>query len=242
MLGIRVLLKKNGRDEAEKPFWISFADLMTALMVLFLLVMSVALLAVTKTVNEAEQRKAVRDRDIIKLLDQIRRATDEFPGVSVDMDRGVIDFGDRARFDTGSSRIKPQDAKLLREYVPRVLEIARNDLGKKWLKRVVVEGFADQRGTYLLNLNLSLERSQRLLCVLLAPPAANERAMTSGELDQIRDLFLVGGYSFNSAKASFDESRRIELRLEFYGVDEDHVAPSGANRGNGNFGTCALSS
>ena len=60
MLGTRVLIKKNGRDEAEKPFWISFADLMTALMVLFLLVMSVALLAVTKTVNEAEVRKASR--------------------------------------------------------------------------------------------------------------------------------------------------------------------------------------
>jgi hypothetical protein len=35
---------KKLKDEAEKPFWISFADLMTALMVMFLLVMSVALL------------------------------------------------------------------------------------------------------------------------------------------------------------------------------------------------------
>lgn len=240
MLGARVLLKKNGRDEAEKPFWISFADLMTALMVLFLLVMSVALLAVTKTVSEAEQRKAARERDITKLLEQVKRATDEFPGVSVDMDRGVIDFGDRARFDTGSSRLTMEQAKLLRAFVPRVLAIARDDLGKKWLKRVVVEGFADQRGTYLLNLNLSLQRSERLLCVLLAQPASDERAMTASELEQIRDLFLVGGYSFNSAKASFDESRRIELRLEFYGVEEDHAAPDSTNRGN--FGTCALRS
>lgn len=240
MLGTRVLLKKNGRDEAEKPFWISFADLMTALMVLFLLVMSVALLAVTKTVSEAEQRKAARERDITQLLEQIKKTTAEFPGVSVDMDRGVIDFGDRARFDTGSSRLTPEQAKLQRAFVPKVLAIARDDLGKKWLKRVVVEGFADQRDTYLRNLNLSLQRSERLLCVLLAKPAPDERAMTAGELEQIRDLFLVGGYSFNSAKASFDESRRIELRLEFYGVEEDHAAPDSTNRGN--FGTCALRS
>lgn len=240
MLGARVLLKKNGRDEAEKPFWISFADLMTALMVLFLLVMSVALLAVTKTVSEAEQRKAARERDITQLLEQVKKATDEFPGVSVDMDRGVIDFGDRARFDTGSSRLTPEQAKLQRAFVPKVLAIARDDLGKKWLKRIVVEGFADQRDTYLRNLNLSLQRSERLLCVLLAKPAPDEQAMTAGELEQIRDLFLVGGYSFNSAKASFDESRRIELRLEFYGVEEDHAAPDSTNRGN--FGTCALRS
>jgi MotA/MotB-like proton-channel complex protein len=39
----RVTVKRGGRDEAEKPFWISFADLMTALMVLFLVSLSVAL-------------------------------------------------------------------------------------------------------------------------------------------------------------------------------------------------------
>ena len=240
MFGARVLTKKNGRDEAEKPFWISFADLMTALMVLFLLVMSVALLAVTKTVNEAEVRKASRDQDIAGLLEEVKKATDDFPGVSVDMDRGIIDFGDRARFETGSSRLSPDQAKLMRRFVPKVLAIARNDLGKQWLKRVVVEGFADQRGTYLLNLNLSLQRSERLLCVLLAQPPVEERPMTAEELEQIRDLFLVGGYSFNSAKASFDESRRIELRLEFYGIDESHPTVESANRGN--FGTCALTS
>jgi outer membrane protein OmpA-like peptidoglycan-associated protein len=238
MIGARAIPRRNGRDEAEKPFWISFADLMTALMVLFLLVMSVALLAVTKTVNEAELRKAARERDIMKLLEQVRMATTEFPGVSVVMDRGVIDFGDQARFETGSSRLSPDQAKLLRNYVPKVLEIARNELGKQWLKRIVVEGFADQRGTYLLNLNLSLQRSERLLCVLLAQQTANE--LTSEDKEQIRDLFLVGGYSFNSAKASFEESRRIELRLEFYGVDEPHVVAEGIPRGI--FGSCALPS
>jgi len=238
MIGARAIPRRNGRDEAEKPFWISFADLMTALMVLFLLVMSVALLAVTKTVNEAEQRKAAREREIAKLLEQVKSATDEFPGVSVFVDRGVIDFGDQARFDTGSSRLSPEQAKLLRRYVPKVLTIARNDLGKQWLKRIVVEGFADQRGTYLLNLNLSLQRSERLLCVLLAQQTADE--LTEDDKEQIRDLFLVGGYSFNSAKNSYDESRRIELRLEFYGIDEPHVATEGVPRGN--FGVCALSS
>ena len=36
--------RRRPRDEAEKPFWISFSDLMTALMVLFLVAMAVGLL------------------------------------------------------------------------------------------------------------------------------------------------------------------------------------------------------
>lgn len=57
MIGTKIVLNRGGRDEAEKPFWISFADLMTALMVLFLVVMGVALIAVTKNVTEREKKK-----------------------------------------------------------------------------------------------------------------------------------------------------------------------------------------
>jgi len=37
-----------------------------------------------------------------------------------------------------------------------MLMIAQDTLGSTWLKHIVVEGYADQRGDYLLNLNLSL--------------------------------------------------------------------------------------
>jgi len=50
--------KKRNKDDGERPFWISFSDLMTALMVVFLLVMSVALLAVTKDVSEQQRKEA----------------------------------------------------------------------------------------------------------------------------------------------------------------------------------------
>jgi hypothetical protein len=104
--------------------------------------------------------------------------------------------------------------------VPEILAIAGNDLGKKWIKRIVVEGYADPRGGYLYNLNLSLQRSQRILCALLLRPNPNDRVLTPEERKQIRELFLVGGYSFNEAKESLERSRRAELRLEFWGLGE----------------------
>jgi outer membrane protein OmpA-like peptidoglycan-associated protein len=243
VFGAPIIVKRGSKDEAEKPFWISYADLMTALMVLFLVVMSVALLAVTKTVSDIERQKAEREQDIAKLLDEVEEAAARYPGIRVDKERKIIDFGDKARFDKGKHTLTPDQTRLLRAFVPEVLAIARNELGRKWLKQVVVEGFASPEGDYLYNLNLSLERSQRVLCVLLAQPYSDERAMSQDELEQIRDLFLVGGYSFNAAKYnpdrdSYDESRRVELRLEFLGIGEPR--PSTKIVPPGNFGRCAL--
>jgi len=238
VLGSRIVLKKGSRSTGESPFWISYADLMTALMMLFLVAMSVTLLAVTTKVDQAAQDKAQRDRDIATLLRRIEAAASKHPGVKVDMDRNVIDFGDKAHFDKNSYSLKPEQAILLREFVPEVLAVARDQLGQKWLKQIVVEGFSSPEGDYLYNLNLSLQRSQRVLCVLLAKPFNYERAMSADELEQIRDLFLVGGYSFNSAKASYEDSRRVELRLEFFAIGEQRASTAGVPRGN--FGSCAL--
>lgn len=229
---------RRGRDEAEKPFWISYADLMTALMVLFLVVMSVALLAVTKTVDEAAQRKQARDEAIEQLLDDLEEATEHFPGITVDRARQAIDFGEQARFRFDSAELTSVQQLQLRQFVPEILRIAGTQRGQRWLKRVVVEGFTDQKGTYLYNLNLSLRRSQSVLCALFAPPLLEERPLSLNEREQIRALFLVGGYSSNSARPTAEESRRIELRLEFYGLGEEPTGTSGTSIGD--FGFCAM--
>lgn len=238
MLGKRIIISRKNKDEGEKPFWISFADLMTALMVLFLLVMSVALLAVTKTVSETERRKAVREEEISQLLTRLEDVAAQHPGMTINREKNVIDFGDRVRFETGSSQLTAEQAKYLRAFLPTVLELAEEQPGKKWLKRIVVEGFADQRGDYLMNLNLSLQRSQRVLCVLLASVGEGENPLSETDKEKIRDLFLVGGYSFNSAKKSLEESRRIELRLEYYELDEPRVKNDDIPRGD--FGVCRI--
>ena len=39
--------------------------------------------------------------------------------------------------------------------------------------------------------------------------------------NQVKSLFLVGGFSFNSQKRNDEESRRAELKLEFWQVGDD---------------------
>ena len=203
-------------DTAEQPFWISFSDLMTALMALFLVAMSVALLAITQDIARSEDQKTGRAEEIDAFMDALSRIAADFPGVSV---RGrVVDFGERARFETDSHRLYPEQVKLLREMTPQILRLAREPLGKKWLKRVVGEGLADARGGYLYNLSLSLQRAERLLCVLLSPEAS--ATLSAEDRRMVRDLFLVSGSSFNALKADPKASRRLELRLEFLELGE----------------------
>lgn len=238
MFRSRIGPRRRSKDEAEKPFWISFADLMSALMVLFLVVMSVSMLSVTKRLSEKEREQERLDKDIEKILAEFQQSIVSFPGITVNNSRRVIDFGSRARFDFNSSSLTPQQTRLLREFTPEILVRANSELGRRILKRIVIEGFTDKRGTYLSNLNLSLQRSQRVLCSLFDRPEPSERPLTQDELEQIRALFLVGGYSFNAAKDTPEESRRVEMRLEFLGVGESRDSTGSLLKGN--LGSCAL--
>lgn len=240
MLGLQLQARARPRDEAEKPFWISYADLMTALMVLFLVVMAVALLAVTKTVSQREKEEEQQRQDIQKLLDRFEEVArqERFKGITIDRNRNVVDFGSRAQFPFAKSTLTADQQRLLRAFVPAILEKANDDLGKRVLKEIVVDGFTDKKGSYLSNLDLSLQRSQRVLCALFAHPGSDEAAMTPEQLELTRALFVVGGYSFNAQKETDDESRRVEMRLQFLNVREKRKPAEGVAPGN--FGTCAL--
>ena len=217
-----LVLRRPQKLEGESPFWISFSDLMSALMILFLVVMAVTLISVTKDVTAAEQRKIQREKDIRELMTRIRESSRDFPKIKVDESTYRIDLGDIVRFDSGKSDIGETGSRFLRAYVPVLLKVQASELGQKWIRRIVVEGFTDQDGTYLFNLDLSLQRSQRVVCVLLTPPYPNEPPLTEEEKHQIEDLFLVGGYSFNSIRPSKEESRRVELKIDFWALDEAH--------------------
>ncbi|MCV2355376.1 OmpA family protein [Paucibacter sp. B2R-40] len=228
MFAARQVSNRGGRDEAEKPFWISFADLMTALMVMFLIVMGVALLAVTKDGKKHED-------EISKILERFEEAAKRHKGITVDKDRQVINFGERAQFAFGDWRLNADQEEVIRKFVPEIVALANEELGKSILKRIVVEGYTDKKGTYLSNLNLSLQRSQRVVCSLFATTGPS--LLSKAQKEDARSLFFVGGYSFNAAKDTAEESRRVEMRLEFLGIGERRASPPASD---GNFGDCAL--
>ena len=228
-------VKKKSKDDGEKPFWISFSDLMTALMVMFLVVMAVALLAVTSPASEFEERKSAWVNELEEML------LSDFPEVHYQRDKRTIDFGSQANFKSGTSEFDggPNEIKVkeeaLRKFIPALLSLANNKLVQDVVKQFVVEGYTDTRGDYLFNLDLSLQRSQRLLCIL--GDESGQFTLTPAHRKQVRDLFLVGGYSFNKEKSNELESRRIEIRIEFLGAKEKRDPPPQTTV---EFGKCRL--
>jgi len=213
MIGSRFLPPRRSTDEGEKPFWISFADLMTALMVLFMVVMVIALLSVTQQLRDAAKDSVEREQDIAKIKSMLGLEVENFPGIKINFKNWTIDFGEAARFQSGSWELSPEAQESIRRFVPVLLNVADTKEGKKWFKSIVVQGFTDTDGAYLLNLNLSLQRAQSVVCGLLAEPGS-KAALSPEQQAHVRKLFMVGGFSFNSAKVSKDESRRVELRID----------------------------
>lgn len=214
MIGFHQKRPKRPGDDAEKPFWISFSDLMTALMVLFLVAMAVALLSVTQGLRKMDESRVNRDNAISSCLAEVRQLTRQAEYAGLQLRGQTLELGTLAEFPKDSNELHAQRIVFLRDFVPRMLRIAQTPDCHQWLKRFVLEGYASPEGSYLYNLNLSLERSQRVLCVLLDAQAPN--APSQEERKAIRELFFVGGSSFNSAILNQPEkSRRVELRLEF---------------------------
>ena len=148
MFGNAFGVKKRRSDEAEKPFWISYADLMTAMMVLFLVVMVASLSSVTQRIQRAEQGEKVRGQDIARLCERLElHARSVNKTIVVDCHDNRISFGEAGRFDHNRFFLNVEGQKALQDVVPLVLEASDSEEGKKWFKQIVIEGFTTPDGT-----------------------------------------------------------------------------------------------
>jgi outer membrane protein OmpA-like peptidoglycan-associated protein len=193
---------------------------MTAMMTLCLVVMAVTIVAISRKLEEKISDEVSRARDISKVCNDLQASVGAERGIHVNCRDNRIDFGEAGYFGDNDYKLHPDAERYLAELVPAVLSAAESDLGKRWLKQVVIEGYTDTRGSYLYNLYLSLQRSYWLMCTLVDPKMNASLKLTDAQKQLIREIFLAGGVSFNDAKESLRASRRVELRLQFLSLEE----------------------
>jgi len=212
----QVIKPGKRKQDAERPFWISYADLMTAMMTLCLVAMAVTILAISQELKKELSVEDTRAQDILSICNQIKSGIGNQPRINVDCKDNRIDFGEAGRFDYQNYRLRTEAETYLAALVPVVLRASNSANGRKWLKQVVIEGYTDTKGPYLYNLYLSLKRSYWVMCMLVDPRRNGALGLSEEQIQQVRELFLAGGVSFNDAKQSDDASRRVELRLQFF--------------------------
>jgi outer membrane protein OmpA-like peptidoglycan-associated protein len=221
----------------EKPNeWVSIADLMSGVVAVVILLFVIAALqmAQARKAERVEQARQVarakqgesaaradrlaREQAIGVVLQQLEEALKD--QLDAEVHDNVIDFGESGKFPFGKSTLEPAQSDGVRQAIRKSLPILDTPLGQQWIKQLVVIGYADGVGDYLENLNLSLMRGERVLCELIAPAAGGKIILTERERQLVRDRFLASGYSFNSLRPSDTDSRRVEIRLEFWQLEE----------------------
>ncbi|WP_130471966.1 OmpA/MotB family protein [Candidatus Magnetaquicoccus inordinatus] len=202
-------------EDGGNPFWISYADLMTALAMLFLVVMSIAIVAIaTRPMVEKQERESAIEV-ILNRLEE--RAKEKNLGLEINRATHTISFGEKASFAFNSYQLSAAAQESLRSFVPLLLELeppVASAEERNWLKRIHIEGYTDSSGSYLYNVNLSLNRAQAVVCALFSVE------LPQAQQEKLRQLLIIDGASVTGIKQSAEESRRVEVRLEFRQPDD----------------------
>jgi len=229
-------------DEGERPVWISYADMMTASMTLFLVMMAAFIAINTKNLNDysstikAEKARKDAIEEIMSKIDK-KLSNESFSKqyqVQVNRENTSIDMGRICEFRQSDYTLTQDQLRKLRYVVNYdVVEVISNiDSAKQWVKSVDVVGFASSEGSYLTNLGISQARSAFMVCSLLEKPAGDIAQEKAKFRNFVRSKFQVAAFSENNLvqtnksatgaqqRQNRVKSRRAELRIIFHSVAE----------------------
>lgn len=201
------------RQRKETNYWMSYADLMSAMLMVFVLLLAVIIQNYHEDMEEKQRQiDAVTNvkNDIIGAL------TEEFKGsnlnIEVDPQTGAIRFPGNILYDSDSSVISPEGKTFLRTFVPNYFGIILQERFKNEISSIIVEGHTDNEGTYLYNLKLSQSRAFSVVEEIYKEdfPDFAERELSKEYLTSNGRSFMVpidnedGTYNANN-------SRRVEF-------------------------------
>jgi len=196
-------------------YWMSFSDLMSALLLVFALLLMVNIFS-----NETEM--AAKDEMIeemlgvkTQLIEELQVAFSESNlNMTIDEQTGAIQFSSGVLFEYDSAKISEQGRKNLEKFVPQYIGILLTDEFQKHISKIIIEGHTDQEGNYLYNLNLSQERSLAVVEEIFSSDFND----FSGK-GELKKVITSNGRSFTqpiykeNGKVDSEKSRRVEFKF-----------------------------
>lgn len=220
---------KKGTDNS----WISFSDIMTVLMVVFMFIAIAYIVEVQKRQAERdlifEEFKATTEALYAELDHEFK---DDFKEWQVQLDKDLsIKFANPdVLFSLGSAQIRPYFQEILDDFLPRYIGILTQPKYKDRISEIRIEGHTDllpvagSRSPYLGNLALSQERSAAVMEYFIGSEYYRSKPdstrwwllynLTANGLSYGKTLDANGDYTFNTGLPVDDEqSRRVEFRI-----------------------------
>lgn len=225
----------DNSEEKQENYWVSFSDIMTSLMVIFLFIA----VSYMSKIQKEEKRRTEAFQDYKESKESIyNELSTEFQNdlikqniIVVDKDLSVKFTNPNFLFDQGSFEIKPQFAKVLNGFLPRYFNILRNEKYKNKIAEIRIEGHTDAVGLpaydkdpYLANILLSQQRSANVLRYFTN--SLYYQKLSLEEKDNLRYLITANGLSYgrpvddnfelirNSKKnVNIKNSKRVEFKV-----------------------------
>lgn len=214
----------------NQNIWIPFADSMTALMLIFLLIVVLLFSIIPQkdltTEAKLEGYEILLDELYNDLNDAFEKKQEEW-GVRVLEDLTIKFENPNILFDRDSVVIKREFRDILDEFIPIYLSIIRKEKYEGRIKEIKVEGHtaatSDVHDTYIKTIELSQGRAREVLAYILDHPYFENLS----ESEKRKVIFLLGAHGFGYGRAIdrnnnlvyntnnpiSPNSRRIEFRI-----------------------------
>lgn len=207
--------------------WIAVSDLMSGLMMLFLLI-SVMYLAILERKNDEIERVVVLYKDLREELyaDLLAEFNDDLPrwGAELGEDLKLRFTNTSLLFEEGESDLKLEFRAILSDFFPRYTAILTSEAYRDDILEMRIEGHtssswsfaADSDEAYMRNMALSQERTRTTLGFLFSLEAA------AHEKDWLRERMTANGLSSSQLILQDDglEDEQRSRRVEFVVVTD----------------------
>lgn len=164
-------------EQSKQAYWIPLADLMTGLMMIFMLITAVYIQYVERTTTLVlDEFKDVKSNMQLALQSEFKESFKQWDAELLgDM---TIRFNNpNVQFGVQSAELKPEFQSILRDFFPRYMKIIRSEKFKKSIKEIRIEGHTSKfwkdttpSEAYFLNMGLSQERTRSTLKFIMLLP------------------------------------------------------------------------
>ncbi len=212
-----VKTRRRGGGLEQPNFWVSYSDLLAAMLMIFVLLLVVALFHFS---DANRQKQSLLERQEQKLLSfhqtqqaLIQKLESAFEGkdVRVDPDTGVLHVHSGILFGEDEAILRPEGRARLDIIFDTYFRVILDKAFVDSIKQIEIEGHTNSRGAYLYNLELSQQRALAVMTALLDRAGADR--------DKLESMVVAGGRSYSHLilddRGEEDpvRSRRIEIKF-----------------------------
>ena len=202
-------------EEDKSSFWMSYSDLMSALLLMFALFLTVSIMDNQTSIEAKDQM--IEDligvrADLIEEL--VSAFEDSALELEVDEQTGAIRFSGGVFFDLDDTEVSQTGVQYLEDFIPQYIGILLSPQFRDQIGQIIVEGHTDTQGSYIYNLNLSQNRALSVVEIIL-----DDDFTEFQHSDVLRSIMTANGRSFSEpitddeGNVIADESRRVEFKF-----------------------------